>query len=82
MEKCGKISEKFGERQKQFKERSCCPGDNWLLVCTDVSYLKTNGKAGTRVFYKLFSHYISVGAEKSTFEEVKATEVTLTSVLY
>ena len=54
------------------------PEKNWLRVYTDGSLLDKVGCAGAVVFSSLFSHYIAVGQNKSSYDaEVEAIKVAL-----
>ena len=58
------------------------PQDEYLRIYTDGWLIGKHGKAGAGVHCKLFSHYISVGENKTSFDgEIKAIHMALQQLL-
>ena len=58
------------------------PQDEYLRIYTDGSLIGKHGKAGAGVHCELFSHYISVGENKTSFDgEIKAIHMALQQLL-
>uniref|UniRef100_A0A0R3TKE2 ribonuclease H n=1 Tax=Rodentolepis nana TaxID=102285 RepID=A0A0R3TKE2_RODNA len=54
------------------------PGDQWLQVFTDGSYIKNLANVGAGVYSELFSFYAAAGHNRSAFEgEIEAIRIVL-----
>jgi hypothetical protein len=55
-----------------------CPPEEYLRIYTDGSLSKIDGKAGAGIHSELFSHYISVGSNRTSFDgEITAMTMAL-----
>lgn len=59
------------------------PPTEWLRIYTDGSYTDKDGRAGAGIYSSLFSHYTSVGENKTNFDaEVKAIQIAVQQLIY
>ena len=59
-----------------------CPPEEYLRIYTDGSFSKIDGKARTGIHSELFSHYVSVGSSRTSFDgEITAIAMALQQLL-
>jgi hypothetical protein len=58
------------------------PPEEYLRIYTDRSLSKIDSKAGAGIYSELFSHYISVGSNRTSFDgEITAIAMALQQLL-